>query len=92
MVMQSGEYVRYTFVTDKCSDDLSAMLTCMASNRLLPSTIHTSTDERAATRVVVDTEGTTDAHMHLIATGIDRRPSMRSFGYERIAPSLREAA
>lgn len=92
MVMQSGEYVRYTFVTDTCCDDLSAMLNCMTSNRLLPSTIHTSTDEHAATRVVVDTEGTNDAHMRLIATGIGRRPGMRSFGYERIAPGFQDAA
>ena len=92
MVMRSGEYVRYTFVTDKCSDDLSDMLACMAENRLLPSTIQTTADEREATRVVVDSEGPTDAHMHLIAAQIDRRPSIRYFGYERVTSDFRQAA
>lgn len=90
--MRSGEYVRYTFVTDKCDVDLADMLDCMVTNRLLPSNIHTSADEREATRVVVDSAGTTDAHMHLIATQIDRRPSIRSFGYERLTPEILRAA
>lgn len=92
MVMRSGETVRYTFVTDKCSDDLSAMLECMVTNRLLPANIETSPDEREATRVVVDSAGPTDAHMHMIAAQIDHRPSIRSFGYERLASSMLQAA
>jgi hypothetical protein len=92
MVMRSGEFVRYTFVTDKCSDDLSAVLTCMAANQLLPSNIETVPDEREATKVVVDSAGPTDAHMHLIAAQIDRRPSIRYFGYERLSQDFRAAA
>ena len=92
MVMRSGEYVRYTFVTDKCTVDLADMLDCMVTNRLLPSNIHTTSDEREATKVVVDSEGTTDAHMHLIASQIDRRPSIRSFVYERLTVDNLQAA
>jgi len=88
MVMRSGETVRYTFVTDKCSDDLSAMLECMVLNQLLPANIETAPDEREATRVTVDSAGPTDAHMHLIASQIDRRPSIRSFGYERLTADV----
>jgi len=92
MVMRSGEYVRYTFVTDKCSNDLADMLDCMVANHILPSNIHTSMDEREATRIVVDSQGTTDAHMHVIAAQIDKRPSIRSFGYERLEANLYQAA
>jgi len=92
MVMRTGEYVRYTFVTDKCSVDLADMLECMTQNRLLPSNIETSVDERMATRVVVDSHGPTDAHMHMIAAQIDRRPSIRYFGYESLTQDFMQAA
>lgn len=92
MVLRSGEYVRYTFVTDKCSVDLADMLNCMVQNRLFPANIETAADEREATRVIVDSEGSTDAHMHVIAAQIDRRPSIRSFGYERLTADMLQAA
>ena len=92
MVMRSGEYVRYTFVTDKCSVDLADMLECMTRNRLLPSNIETSAGERNATCVIIDSQGTTDAHMHMIASQIDQRPSIRHFGYAHLTQDFRQAA
>jgi hypothetical protein len=92
MVMRSGEYVRYIFVTDKCEKDLADMLTCMIKNHLLPSTVETVPDERGAVRVTVDSEGATDAHMRVIAAQIDHRPSIRYFRYERISAPMQRAA
>ncbi len=88
MVMQSGDFVRYTFVTDKCEGDLSDMLNCMIQNQLLPATVETTTKERGAIKVILDVQGATDAHMHVIGAGIDRRPSIRYFGYERLSQEI----
>lgn len=92
MIQHRDQFVRYTFVTEECSADLSAVLTYMRENDILPSEIETETGTDASTRIVINSFGGKDWHSHAIAAQFEKCRSVRHFGFERLTSAALRAA
>lgn len=92
--MQShrDQFVRYTFVTEECSADLSAVLTYMREHDILPSEIEMESKADKTTRVVINSVGSKDWHSHAIAAQFERCGSVQHFGFERLNTARLRAA
>lgn len=91
MAQGQNQFVRYTFVTEECTSDLTAVLTYMREHDILPSVIETEKSGSRA-RVVISSCGSKDWHSHAIAAQFEGRPSVQHFGFERLSSDALRAA
>ncbi|NVJ97324.1 MAG: hypothetical protein HWE25_04170 [Alphaproteobacteria bacterium] len=93
MIQSRNQFVRYTFLTEACAADLSAVLTYMRENDILPSEIVTDAKvAEGATHVVINSTGGKDWHSHAIAAQFEKCASVRHFGFERLSGASLRAA
>ncbi|MCK0071164.1 hypothetical protein MF542_17040 [Kordiimonas sp. 5E331] len=93
MVMVSKDRFRYTFVTEKCAEDLNLLLDSMRTSNLWPSSLETNQDFSGRTKVEIELSGGRNWHTMFMKSMFKRRTSILYFECdEEAAPVISLAA
>ncbi len=79
MVMRSNDFFRYTFVTEKCVEDLNLLLDSMRTSGIWPSSLQTQQDFSGRTKVEVELSGGRHWHTMFVKSMFKRRTSILYF-------------